>query len=218
MTEKDTATAPQSAPAKVQSDAVPLLKAEQSEAPSVKISITNYVVLQNDILKLHNLNSCVDLDAERAKLMAEIKAKQNALTEQARLFEAVEYTEKKVKKSISTEILQYLQLNLCADVIHNNAACVMNQQITVDEMLEKVRLLSVPLVENAEWLQNYVNHVKRLCLQGLVQEFPNISQKTVQSVCSFIQKFYFDCLFLYRNSICVSNSILQNASLDRQHK
>jgi hypothetical protein len=218
VTEKNTTTALQSAPAEVQSDAVPLFKAEQSEAPLVKISTTNHTVLQNDILKLYNLNSCADLDAERAKLMAEIKVEQNTLTEQAQLFEAVEHTEKKVKKSVSAEILQYLQLNLCADVIHDNAACAINQQITVDEMLEKVRLLSVPLIENAEWLQNYVNHVKRLCLQGLVQEFPNVPQKTVQSVCSFIQKFYFGCLFLYRNSICVSNSVLQNASLDRQRK
>jgi hypothetical protein len=58
--------------------------------------------------------------------------------------------EKKVKESASAEILQYLQLNLCADVIHDNAACATNQQITVDEMLEKVRLLSVLLVENTE--------------------------------------------------------------------
>jgi hypothetical protein len=186
VAEKDTATAPQSAPAEVQSDAASLPKVKQSEAPPVKISTTNHAMLQNDILKLHNLNSRADLNAERAKLMAEIKAEQNALAEQAQLSEAVEHAEKKVKKSASAKILQYLQLNLCANVIHDNAACAINQQITVDEILEKVCLLSVLLVENAEWLQNHVNYVKRLCLQGLVQEFPNIPQKTVQSVCSFI--------------------------------
>jgi hypothetical protein len=50
----------------------------------------------------------MDLDAERAKLIVEIKVEQNALVEQVRLFEAVEHTEKKVKKSVLTEILQYL--------------------------------------------------------------------------------------------------------------
>jgi hypothetical protein len=82
MAEKDTATTPQSAPAKVQNDVAPLPKAEQSEAPLVKISTTNHAALQNDILKLHNLNSRTDLDVERAKLMAEIKVEQNAFTEQ----------------------------------------------------------------------------------------------------------------------------------------
>jgi hypothetical protein len=81
VAEKDTTTTPQSAPVEVQSDAVPLPKAEQSEAPPVKISTTNHAVLQNDILKLHNLNSRADLDAKRAKLMAEIKVEQNALAE-----------------------------------------------------------------------------------------------------------------------------------------
>jgi hypothetical protein len=150
VAEKNTTTAPQSAPVEMQSDAAPLLEAEQSEVPPVKISTTNHAALQNDILKLHNLNSRADLNAERAKLMVEIKAKQNALIEQVRLFAAVEHTEKKVKKSTSAEILQYLQLNLCVDVIYDNVACATNQQITVDEMLEKVHLLSVPLIENAE--------------------------------------------------------------------